>query len=95
MGPVNGSRAVSLRLHLRPNRRNHWGWLTSVSSGTKPAPGCGSYEVRPQRGRSRFFYFEDDPGRRLRPDMLTGEEAGELATSLARGLAVTVASMTR
>lgn len=48
----------------------------------------GSYEVRVDGGRSRFFYFEDDPGRRLRPEVMTGDEALELATSLARGLSM-------
>jgi hypothetical protein len=51
--------------------------------------GCGSYEVRVPIGRSRYFYFEDDPGRRLQPELMTGEEARELATSLARGLSMT------
>jgi hypothetical protein len=50
--------------------------------------GCGSYEVRVDGRRSRFFYFEDNPGRRLRPEQMTGEEALELAKALARGLGV-------
>jgi hypothetical protein len=53
-------------------------------------PDCGSYEVRVAGLRSRFFYFEDDPGRRLRPlEQMTGEQALELARSLARGLSMT------
>jgi hypothetical protein len=47
-------------------------------------PKCGSYEVRIDGKRSRFFYFENDPGRRLRPEVMTREEALELARSLAR-----------
>ena len=37
-------------------------------------PNCGSYEVRFADGRpSRIFYWEDDPSRHLRPDLLTSE----------------------
>jgi hypothetical protein len=39
-------------------------------------PECGSFEVRFGDGReSRFFYWDDVPSRRLRPDQLTREEA--------------------
>lgn len=48
-------------------------------------PGCGSYEVRFPDGRpSRFFYFDDVPSRRLRSDLLTGDEAKRAAQALAR-----------
>jgi hypothetical protein len=34
-------------------------------------PRCGSYEVRFSNGReSRFFYWDDAPGRRLRSELL-------------------------
>jgi len=33
---------------------------------------------------SRFFYFEDIAGRRLRPDQLTSEQALEQAKAYAR-----------
>jgi hypothetical protein len=47
--------------------------------------GTGSYEVRfPDVRKSKFFYFEDVPSRRLRPDMLTREQALEQAKALAR-----------
>jgi hypothetical protein len=53
-------------------------------------PRCGSYEVRIDGLRSRFFYFEDDPSRRLRPQQqMTRAQALELAKSLARGLSMT------
>jgi hypothetical protein len=43
-------------------------------------PNCGSYEVRFADGRpSKFFYWDDLPGRRLDPTRLTGEQALELA----------------
>ena len=43
-------------------------------------PRCGSFEVRLSDGRpSRYFYWEDNPGRRLRPEILTRDEAIEAA----------------
>ena len=48
-------------------------------------PKCGSFEVRFSDGRpSQFFYWEDLPGRRLRPDLLTSDVALERAKTLAR-----------
>lgn len=48
-------------------------------------PDTGSYEVRFADGReSRYFYFDDVAGRRLRPDMLTSEQALEQAKAFAR-----------
>jgi hypothetical protein len=48
-------------------------------------PKCGSYEVRFSDGRpSRYFYWDDIPGRRLRPEKLTGEEALKQAKAFAR-----------
>ena len=48
-------------------------------------PDCGSYEVRLADGReSKFFYFDDLPGRRLRPDILTSDQAREQAKAFAR-----------
>jgi hypothetical protein len=39
-------------------------------------PQTGSYEVRFHDGRpSAYFYWDDLPGRRLRPDLLISEEA--------------------
>jgi hypothetical protein len=38
----------------------------------------GSFEVRFRDGRpSKFFYWDDDPSRRVHPDMLTSEQALE------------------
>ena len=50
---------------------------------------CGSYEVRIDGRRSRFFYWDDRPSRRLRSEQMTGAQALELARSLARGLSMT------
>jgi hypothetical protein len=48
-------------------------------------PKCGSYEVRFSDGRpSVFFYWEDEPGRRLRPGQLGSEQALQAAKAFAR-----------
>jgi hypothetical protein len=48
-------------------------------------PICGSYEVCFSDGRpSRCFYWDDEPGRRLRPEMLMRNEALEQAKAFAR-----------
>jgi hypothetical protein len=50
---------------------------------------CGSYEVRVPGLRSRYFYWDDLPSRRLRSEQMTGAQALELAKLLARGLSMT------
>lgn len=47
-------------------------------------PDCGSFEVRILGEPSRYFYWDDNPGRRLRPDAMTQEQAREAAQKLAR-----------
>ena len=48
-------------------------------------PLCGSFEVRFPDGRpSRYFYWDDIAGRRLRPVLLTGAQALQDARTLAR-----------
>ena len=48
-------------------------------------PLCGSFEVRFSDGRSsRFYYWDDIPGRRLRPDLLTSKQALHDAKTFAR-----------
>jgi hypothetical protein len=48
-------------------------------------PGCGSFEVRyPDDRPSRYFYWDDIPARRLRPDTLDREAALEQAKAAAR-----------
>ena len=48
-------------------------------------PMCGSYELRFSNGRqSKYFYWEDIPGRRLRSDQADGKQALEEAKAFAR-----------
>ena len=48
-------------------------------------PDCGSYEVRFPDGRpSKYFYFENLPGRRLRPDRVEQAAAEQEAKRFAR-----------
>ena len=49
------------------------------------APLCGSFEVRFPDGRpSQYFYWNDIPGRRLRPDQVDSATAKRAAQFLAR-----------
>jgi hypothetical protein len=51
----------------------------------EPVPKCGSYEVRFSDGRPPlYFHWDDEPSRRLRPEMLTGVQALEVAKMVAR-----------
>jgi hypothetical protein len=48
-------------------------------------PKCSSYEVRFSDGRpSKYFYWEDIPGPRLRSDQLDSQQALEEAKAFAR-----------
>jgi hypothetical protein len=47
-------------------------------------PKCGSYEVRQYGRPSQYFYWDDLPSRRLRPEVLTSEQALKLAKAAAR-----------
>ena len=50
----------------------------------EPVQDCGSYEVWFEDGRpSKFFYFDDLPNRRLRPDIMTKAQAAEAAQAFA------------
>jgi hypothetical protein len=47
-------------------------------------PKTGSYEVRFSDGReSKFFYWDDEPSRRLRPEMATSARALHAARTFA------------
>jgi hypothetical protein len=48
-------------------------------------PKCGSYEVRFPDGRpSKYFYWDDIPGRRLQPGIVNSSAAKQAAQTLAR-----------
>lgn len=47
-------------------------------------PDCGSYEVEIPGKPSVYFYWENNAGRRLRPEQMTGEQALDKARHLAR-----------
>ena len=50
-------------------------------------PETGSYEVRFSDGRpSKFFYWDDIPGRRVRSDRLDSKRALREAQAFARGM---------
>jgi|GEM_PF-4288801 len=46
-------------------------------------PDCGSFEAIWPDGH-RFFYWDDVPGRRLRPDAMTRDQALEAVKAFAR-----------
>jgi hypothetical protein len=51
----------------------------------EPVPKCGSYEVRFPDGRpSKYFYWEDIPGSRVRSDQTDSKQALEEAKACAR-----------
>ena len=59
-------------------------WQTAFAS-SNTVPKCGSFEIRfPDGTESRFFYWDDLPSRRVRPDIFTREQALELAKAFAR-----------
>ena len=48
-------------------------------------PRCGSFEVRFSDGReSQYFYWDDEPSRRLRPEQVDQATAKEAAQAFAR-----------
>ena len=57
----------------------------TIHKTPEAVPKCGSYEVRYSDGRpSRFFYYDDEPSRRLRPEQVDSETALEHARTFAR-----------
>lgn len=56
---------------------------TCLANGTPL--NCGSFEVRFPDGRPpSFFYYDDEPGRHMRPDFIDSATAEEQAKALAR-----------
>jgi hypothetical protein len=69
---------------LQPRSAESWAHANRLIKH-EAVPECGSYEVRFADGRpSRYFYFEDLAGLRVRPDQLTRDQALKAAQALAR-----------
>ena len=90
---LNSSCNRSIALVVR--RLRHWlGGMRAKLNKRSPASSrlsatarclTGSFEVRFADGReSKFFYFDDVLARRLRPDILTSDQALEAAKVLVR-----------
>jgi len=47
-------------------------------------PKCGSYEVRFPDGKSFYFYWDDESGRRVRPAQMDSKQALEAAKAFVR-----------
>lgn len=60
--------------------------MTVRITKTKEAvPGTGSFAVH-YDGQVKYFYYEDVPGRRLRPEQMTQEQAKAAAQEFARSI---------
>ena len=60
-------------------------WLSFHIIKHEAVPQCGSFEVRYEDGRpSQYFYWDDIPARRMRPETLDRETALEKAKAAAR-----------
>jgi len=54
-----------------------------ISKTPEAVPKTGSYKVE-YPGGERFFYYDDEASRRLRPDAMTSEQALAAAKEFAR-----------
>jgi hypothetical protein len=76
---------ILLALHFASDSRNHDGMSTVRLIKHEAVPKCGSFEVRFSDGTpSRYFYFDDIAGRRLRPELVDSKQALEEAKAFAR-----------
>jgi hypothetical protein len=72
---------------LRPlkSRKAEEAVADRVQTQDEAVPQCGSYEVRFSDGRpSKYFYWEDTPGRHLRSEQADSKRAVEGAKAFAR-----------
>src|ERR1700752_3416479 len=70
---------------LRTRSAESWGMPAVRLIKHEVIPKCGSFEVRfPDGAPSRYFYWDDLPSRRLRPDLVDGETALKQAKTFAR-----------
>lgn len=59
--------------------------MVKISKTPEAVPKTGSYKV--EFGESvKYFYYDDEPSRRLRPEAMTSEQALEAAKTFARSL---------
>lgn len=58
-----------------------------ISKTPEAVPKTGSYKVT-YPGGERFFYYDDEPSRRLRPDAKTSEQALAEAQEFARSVSI-------
>lgn len=56
-----------------------------ISKTKEAVPKTGSYRVE-HPGGMKFFYYDDEKSRRLRPETMTSEQALEAAKAFARSL---------
>jgi hypothetical protein len=54
-----------------------------ITQTPEAVPKTGSYKVT-YPGGEKFFHYDDEPSRRLRPDAMTQEQALEAAKAFAR-----------
>jgi len=81
-----GLAAAHRRLPRRPEGPQSFTWPYG-SIKHEAVPDCGSFEVRFGDGRaSKFFYWDDLPSRRLRPEILTSVVALMQAKAFARAM---------
>lgn len=55
-----------------------------ISKTPEAVPKTGSYRVEFPGGEPVYFYYDDEPSRRLRPETMTSEKALEAARAFAR-----------
>jgi hypothetical protein len=65
--------------------RKNYEWSRASELSNMKQPGCGSFEARfPDDRSSQYFYWDDIPARRMRPETLDRETALEKAKVAAR-----------
>jgi hypothetical protein len=82
---VGPTPAQVLAAFLPARSAKSWGMPNVRLIKHEVIPDCGSFEVRFPDGRpSRYFYWDDLPSRRLRPDLVDSETTLEQAKAFAR-----------
>jgi hypothetical protein len=96
--PGCGANALGKEKRVSTSRTSRRSFLARKSLGTsdririikhEPVPKSGCFEVRfPDGTPPKFFYWEDEPSRRLRPDQLDSKQALNEAKAFARSSSV-------